>query len=130
MAYAAKNSQSRRPTEISLASLTSGAPILPASCRIEFTQGSSIRPVRFDISHPAFSKVRDALTTEWGHQAAFICGDAAPAIHAFREALGMEIVVTSFMSRDSCHCPHEMPESANYRHGIRSWARVLGALSH
>jgi acetylornithine deacetylase/succinyl-diaminopimelate desuccinylase-like protein len=104
---------------------------IPSECWIEFVPGSSIRPVRFDISHPAFGKARDALTTEWARQAVFICGDASPAIYALREALGMEIIVMSFASKkDFSHCPHVMPEPANYRLGIRSWARILDALSH
>ena len=102
-----------------------------SDCRIEFTPGPSIRPVRFAINHPAFPKARDALTIEWGRQAVFVCGDAAPAIHALREALGMEIIVMSFASKNGCsHGPHEMPELTDYRLGIRSWARILDALSH
>lgn len=104
---------------------------VPSTCRIEFTPGSSIRPVRFTISHPAFSKARDALTTELGRQAVYVCGDAAPVIHALREALGMEIIVMSFANEFVFSgSPLEMPELANYRLGIRSWARILYALSH
>jgi hypothetical protein len=86
--------------------------------------------VRFAISNPAFGKVRDALTTEWGRQADYTCGDAAPAIYALREALGMEVIVTSFLNENGfCGSPREIPEPASYRLGIRSWARLLEALS-
>ncbi len=104
---------------------------VPSDCLIEFTPGSSIRPVRFDIGHPAFRKARDALTMEWGRQAVFVCGDAAPAIQALREALGIEIIVMSFPDRNGTgRSPGKTPELANYRLGIRSWARILDALSH
>jgi acetylornithine deacetylase/succinyl-diaminopimelate desuccinylase-like protein len=100
-------------------------------CRIEFAPGSAIRPVRFAVSHPAFGKVRDALTIEWGHPAVFVCGNAAPGIYALREALGMEIIVMSFVVQNgSSRGPHEVPELADYRLGIRSWARILDALAH
>jgi acetylornithine deacetylase/succinyl-diaminopimelate desuccinylase-like protein len=103
---------------------------VPADCQIEFSPGISIHPVRFAISNPAFGKVRDALTTEWGRQAVYTCGDAAPAIYALREALGMEVIVTSFPNENGfCGSPREIPEPASYRLGIRSWARLLEALS-
>ncbi len=103
---------------------------VPADCQIEFSPGISIHPVRFAISNPAFGKVRDALTTEWGRQAVYTCGDATPAIHALREALGMEVIVTSFPNENGfCGSPREIPGLASYRLGIRSWARLLEALS-
>jgi acetylornithine deacetylase/succinyl-diaminopimelate desuccinylase-like protein len=103
---------------------------VPSDCQIEFFPGSSIHPVRFAISHPAFGKAQDALTTEWGRQAVYTCGDAAPAIYALREALGMEVIVTSFPN-DNCFrgSPREIPELASYRLGIHSWACILDALS-
>jgi acetylornithine deacetylase/succinyl-diaminopimelate desuccinylase-like protein len=102
----------------------------PSDCRIEFTAGPSIRPVRFAVSHPAFSRAQQALTAEWGRQAVFVCGDATPAIYALREALGMEIIVTSFPKDNrACLDPCETPELGIYRLGIRSWARILDALS-
>jgi hypothetical protein len=45
--------------------VTSRAPVSPRIVRSSFS-GSSIHPVRFAISHPAFGKAQDALTTEWG----------------------------------------------------------------
>jgi acetylornithine deacetylase/succinyl-diaminopimelate desuccinylase-like protein len=101
-----------------------------SGCRIGFTEEASIPPVRFTMSHPAFRKSLDALTNEWGHPAAVACGDAAPAVHALWEALGMQIVVASFSCNfELCRGEREMPEPAKYRLGIRSWARILDALS-
>ena len=103
---------------------------VPAGARIEFGSGISAPPVRFSASDPAFLKVRQALTVEWGRQTVFACGDAAPAIHAMREALGMEVIVTSFPQREEvCRSPREGPELANYRLDVRSWARILDALA-
>jgi acetylornithine deacetylase/succinyl-diaminopimelate desuccinylase-like protein len=103
---------------------------VPVGSRIEFRPGISTPPVRFPTSNPAFRKVRDALTAEWERRAVFACGDAAPAIHALRHALGMEVIVTSFPEpRDSCRSARKVPEPSNYRGGIRSWARILDALA-
>ena len=103
---------------------------VPPGSRIEFASGGSTSPIRFTASSPAFRKVRQALTVEWGREAVFACGDAAPAIHALHEALGMEVVVTSFPKRqDGCRNPQEASELANYRSGVRSWVRILDALA-
>jgi acetylornithine deacetylase/succinyl-diaminopimelate desuccinylase-like protein len=103
---------------------------VPPGSQIEFTSGTLARSVRFAVSRPAFRKAQDALTAEWGRQAAFACGDAAPAVHALRDALGMEVIVTSFPEQpEGCRGPREMPELARYRGGIHSWARILDALA-
>jgi hypothetical protein len=66
---------------------------------------------------------------EWD-QAVFGCGDAAPAIHALREALGMEVMVASLPGRqDSRRGPGETAGQANYRICIHAWARILDALA-
>jgi acetylornithine deacetylase/succinyl-diaminopimelate desuccinylase-like protein len=102
---------------------------VPLGFRIEFASGISTPAVRFDASRPAFRKVREALIAEWGH-AAFGCGDAAPAIHALREALGTEVIVASLPERqDSRRGPGETAGLANYRISIRSWVRILDALA-
>jgi hypothetical protein len=42
----------------------------------------------------------------------------------------MEVIVTSFPNENGfCGSPREIPEPASYRLGIRSWARLLEALS-
>ncbi len=103
---------------------------VPPGSRIEFASGSSAAPVRFAASSPAFRKVRQALTVEWERQAVFACGDAAPAIHALRDTLGMEVIVISFPTRQDGLCiPREASELVNYRVGVRSWVRILDALA-
>jgi acetylornithine deacetylase/succinyl-diaminopimelate desuccinylase-like protein len=103
---------------------------VPPGFRIEFASGDSAPPVCFTTSNPAFGKVLQALTDEWGCQAVFTSGDAAPAIHALWEALAMPVIVTSFPDRlDGCASRQEASEFANYKVGIRSWVRVLGALA-
>jgi acetylornithine deacetylase/succinyl-diaminopimelate desuccinylase-like protein len=103
---------------------------VPPGSQIEFAPGTLARSVRFAVSRPAFRKAQDALTAEWGRQAVFACGDATPAVHALRDALGLEVIVTSFPEQqDGCRGPFETSELANYRGGIHSWARILDALA-
>lgn len=103
---------------------------VPSGLQIDFASGALARSVRFPVGRPAFRKAQDALTAEWGRQAIFACGDAAPAVHALRDALSMEVIVTSFPERPgSGRSPRERPELATYRSGIHSWARILGALA-
>jgi acetylornithine deacetylase/succinyl-diaminopimelate desuccinylase-like protein len=104
------------------------ARVAPGS-RIEFRSGTSARPVRFSISRPDFRKVQDALSTEWGRPAVFACGDAAPVVYALREALGMEVIVTSLLERRDYRRGRRETELSNYRVGIHSWARILDALA-
>jgi len=102
---------------------------VPPGFRIEFASGTSITTVRFDTSRPAFRKAQQALIAEWGH-AVFGCGDAAPAIHALREALGTEVIVASLPERqDGRRVPGETAGQANYRICIHAWARILDALA-
>lgn len=104
---------------------------VPPGPRIEFVSGISAPPISFTTGNPAFHKARQALTAEWDRQAVFACGDAAPAIHALHEVLGMEAVVISFPKRpDDCRHPPETSDLArSYRFGVRSWARILDALA-
>jgi acetylornithine deacetylase/succinyl-diaminopimelate desuccinylase-like protein len=102
---------------------------LPPGLRIEFASGTTIPALRFDTSRPIYRKAQQALIAEWG-QAVFGCGDAAPAIHALREAIGTDVIVASLPERqDSGRGPGETAELASYRNGIHSWARILDALA-
>jgi len=104
---------------------------VPPDLRIEFASGTLAHTVRFAASWHLFRNVQDALTAEWGRQAVFAYGDAAPAVHGLRDALGMEVIVTSFPEQqDGCRGPCDAPELANYRGCIHSWARILDAVAH
>jgi acetylornithine deacetylase/succinyl-diaminopimelate desuccinylase-like protein len=102
---------------------------LSPGSRIQFRSGASVRPVRFSTSGPAFRKAQDALSTEWGRPAVFVCGDAVPAVHALSEALSMEVIVIAFPERLDRHRSRREIALANFRAGIHAWARILGALA-
>jgi acetylornithine deacetylase/succinyl-diaminopimelate desuccinylase-like protein len=103
---------------------------IPADCRVEFTEFGSGRAVAFEVSAPVFQKTRDALSDEWGKEAAFVGGGGSiPVTTMIKEKLGMDVVMAGFgLSDDRIHSPNEKYSLTSFHKGIRSWARVLAAL--
>ena len=104
---------------------------VPADCRVRFIEHGSGRATTFPIQAPAFARTRDALSAEWGNDAVFIgSGGSIPVAHELKEKLGMDVVLTGFaLDDDRIHSPNEKYELESFRKGIRSWARILGALA-
>ena len=104
---------------------------LPADCRAEFIEHGSGRAIRFPDTDPAFAKARAALTDEWGKPAVFIgSGGSIPVTHMLKTSLGMDVVLAGFgLEDDRIHSPNEKYNLASFQKGIRSWARILEALS-
>jgi len=103
---------------------------VPKDCRVEFTEFGSGTAVAFEVGAPAFQATQAALTDEWGKQAAFIGGGGSiPVTTLIKEKLGMDVVMAGFgLSDDRIHSPNEKYSLTSFHKGIRSWARVLGAL--
>ena len=104
---------------------------IPADCRVEFTEFGSGRAVAFEVSSPVFQKTQGALSDEWGVEAAFVGGGGSiPVTTMIKEKLGMDVVMAGFgLSDDRIHSPNEKYNLESFQKGIRSWARVLDALS-
>ena len=104
---------------------------LPADCRAEFDQRSGGKATIMPLDDPAFEKARQALSDEWGTDAAFIgCGGSIPVVGQLRSQLGMDSLLIGFGLEDDCiHSPNEKYELASFSRGARSWARVLAALA-
>lgn len=105
---------------------------IPADCKVEFIEHGSGQAIRFPVDDPAFARTREALTAEWGKEAFFIGGGGSiPVTHQLKTALGMDVVLAGFgLDDDRIHSPNEKYEMESFRRGIRSWARILEALSH
>lgn len=104
---------------------------LPADCRAEFIEHGSGRAIRFPDTDPAFAKARQALSDEWGKPAVFIgSGGSIPVTHMLKTSLGMDVVLAGFgLEDDRIHSPNEKYNLMSFQKGIRSWARILEALS-
>ena len=78
-----------------------------------------------------FQKTQAALTDEWGKEAAFIGGGGSiPVTTLIKNKLGVDVVMVGFgLADDRIHSPNEKYELKSFHKGIRSWARILGALA-
>ncbi|MFC0199103.1 M20/M25/M40 family metallo-hydrolase [Paracoccus rhizosphaerae] len=103
---------------------------VPADCRVSFHDHGASPASVMDISDPAFGLAKDALTEEWGQEAAFIgAGGSIPIAGDFREILGMDSLLIGFARDDDrIHSPNEKYDVESFAKGARSWARILTAL--
>ncbi|MCR9125314.1 MAG: M20/M25/M40 family metallo-hydrolase [Rhodobacteraceae bacterium] len=105
--------------------------MVPADCKVTF-QGHGAGPAgSFDISDPAFEAARNALSDEWPDAAAYIgCGGSIPVAGHFARLLGTTPMLIGFgKDDDQIHSPNEKYDMESFHKGIRSWARVLDALT-
>jgi acetylornithine deacetylase/succinyl-diaminopimelate desuccinylase-like protein len=104
---------------------------VPSDCKVEFLEHGAGRAIRFPIDAPAFGKARDALTAEWGREAFFIGGGGSiPVTHMLKTSLGMDVILAGFgLEDDRIHSPNEKYDLKSFHKGMRSWARILHALS-
>ncbi len=84
-----------------------------------------------DISRPEFEKARTALSDEWNREAVFVgMGGSIPIAGMFKEILGLESMLIGFAAEDDAiHSPNEKYNVDAFHKGMRSWARVLDAIT-
>jgi acetylornithine deacetylase/succinyl-diaminopimelate desuccinylase-like protein len=104
---------------------------IPADCRVEFISHAGKPAVRLPLDGPYLSRARKALFDEWGRDAALVGGGGSiPVVGEFRRILGLESLMIGFgLDDDGIHSPNEKYDLTSFHRGIRSWARVLGALA-
>lgn len=105
--------------------------MLPADCTVEFSGHGAGGAGAFDISDPAFEKARQALSEEWPDPAAYIgCGGSIPIAGHFQRITDTTPMLIGFgKDDDQIHSPNEKYDMESFHKGIRSWARVLAALT-
>ena len=104
---------------------------LPVDCTVEFANFADSRALALDFSSPALNKTRDALKAEWGRTAVTVgAGGSIPIVGDFKSVLGMDSIMVGFaLDDDRVHSPNEKYDLKSFHKGIRSWARILDALS-
>jgi acetylornithine deacetylase/succinyl-diaminopimelate desuccinylase-like protein len=104
---------------------------LPADCTVEFANFADSPAIQLPYESPVLDKARAALQAEWGRKAVTIgAGGSIPIVGDFKSALGMDSLMVGFaLDDDRVHSPNEKFDLTSFHKGIRSWARILDALS-
>jgi acetylornithine deacetylase/succinyl-diaminopimelate desuccinylase-like protein len=104
---------------------------LPEDYTVEFPLGKGSKASQMSIKDPAFEKARKALSDEWPNPAAYVgCGGSIPIAGHFKDILGVDAMLIGFgKDDDQIHSPNEKYDLESFHKGIRSWARILDALS-
>ncbi|GAA6207519.1 M20/M25/M40 family metallo-hydrolase [Cognatishimia sp. WU-CL00825] len=105
--------------------------MLPEDCTVDFTSHGASGGSSMSTAHPAFEQARGALSEEWPDAAAFAgCGGSIPIAGHFKEILGTEAMLIGFAKDDDqIHSPNEKYDLESFHKGIRSWARILDAMT-
>ena len=105
--------------------------MLPPDCSVTFEDHGASKAGSFDTSGAAFSAARQALSDEWPDPAAYIgCGGSIPIAGHFQNITDTTPMLIGFgKDDDQIHSPNEKYDMESFHKGIRSWARVLDALT-
>ncbi len=104
---------------------------LPPAARVSFKPHGGSPAIRLSVENPALTRSLQALGAEWGKPAAITgSGGSIPVVGLFKDILGMDSVMAGFaLDDDRIHSPNEKYDVRSFQKGIRSWARILDALS-
>jgi len=104
---------------------------MPVDCKVEFTNFGLAPALQLSFDNPALTKARTVLAEEWGHKAVAVgAGGSIPIVADFKQVLGMDSLLVGFaLDDDRVHSPNEKFDLKCFHKGIRSWARILDALS-
>ncbi len=105
--------------------------LLPPDCDVRFEDHGASPASVMSTDDPAFEAARRALSDEWPNEAAFIgSGGSIPIAGYFKDILGLDSMLIGFGQEDDLiHSPNEKYDVRSFHKGIRSWARVLHALT-
>ncbi|GAB5436280.1 M20/M25/M40 family metallo-hydrolase [Falsiruegeria mediterranea] len=104
---------------------------LPDGFSVEYRTEKGSAASQMSVEDPAFEKARQALSDEWGIPAAYVgCGGSIPIAGFFKDIVDTDAMLIGFgKDDDQIHSPNEKYDMESFHKGIRSWARVLAALS-
>jgi acetylornithine deacetylase/succinyl-diaminopimelate desuccinylase-like protein len=87
----------------------------------------------FEISenNAYIKRTAAALKQEWGRETALVgSGGSIPIARYFKDVLDMDTVLVGFaLADDAIHSPNEKYNVSSFKHGIRSWIRIIDALA-
>lgn len=103
---------------------------LPEGARMEMEVFASAPGVAIPSDSRFVRAAQAALAAEYGRPAVLIgSGGSIPVVESLHRLLGVESLLMGFgLADDQVHSPNEKFEWRCFRHGIRSHARLLGAL--
>ena len=103
---------------------------LPPDAEASFHPHGGSPALVLPLDSPHVTRAQRALSEEWGRDAVVIgSGGSIPVVGNFKRQLGMDSLMIGFaLDDDRIHSPNEKYDLTSFHKGIRSWARVLGAL--
>lgn len=104
---------------------------VPEDCSVTFREHGGSPAVAMPIDGAFLVKALDALTEEWGKEAAVAgTGGSIPIVGEFKRRLGMDALLVGFARFDNrVHSPNEKYDLSSFHKGIRSWIRILAAFA-
>ncbi|ASJ74842.1 M20/M25/M40 family metallo-hydrolase [Granulosicoccus antarcticus] len=104
---------------------------LPPDCTATYLTKDGSKATVMPVDAPAFRQAHKALSDEWQKEAVYAgCGGSIPVVGHIKQILGMDSLLIGFMlDDDAIHSPNEKYSLNSYHKGIRSWVRILDALS-
>jgi acetylornithine deacetylase/succinyl-diaminopimelate desuccinylase-like protein len=104
---------------------------VPDDCNVTFTSHGASPALSLPLTSPYLGATRDALSQEWGTEAALAgTGGSIPIVGEFKRQLGMDTLLVGFARFDNrIHSPNEKYDLSSFKGGIRSFVRVLAALA-
>jgi acetylornithine deacetylase/succinyl-diaminopimelate desuccinylase-like protein len=105
--------------------------MLPPDCTATWADHGASPASVMSTDDPAFETARQALSAEWPNPAAFTgSGGSIPVAGYIKSILGMDSMLIGFgRDDDAIHSPNEKYHLSSFHRGMRSWARILDALS-
>jgi len=104
---------------------------IPADCSVTFTEHGGSPAISVPTTGRYLQQARAALADEWGRDAALRgSGGSIPVAGDFKRILGLDTLLIGYaLSDDRIPSPNEKYNLRSYHKGIRSWIRILAALS-
>lgn len=104
---------------------------IPADCSVSFHRHGGSAAISLPYDSPLLTRAKTALSDEWPKPAVMIgMGGSIPIVGDFQSRLGMDSLLVGFgLADDRIHSPNEKYELTSFHKGIRSWIRILDALS-